>query len=624
MREADPMAMRSWPGPGPVFASEWLTASRRWQGYALRSLLVLLLLLGLSGVWLGGHDGAGKLSIQQVAEIGRGFYAVTTLIVLGLVGLAAPAATAGAICLDKARGNLTLLFATDLTDAEIVLGKLAARLVPVLGLIACAAPVQALATLLGGVDPAMPAGAILVGLACAVFGCTLALTLSVWGQKTHEVLLATYAFGIFWLLSAPIWAGLVWVLPSWARPAWLPGSFALVPYNPVFLALAPLSPGGPPGLGPMGLGAQARFCALGLLTSALLAAAATWRMRAVVIRQAGRGEATRQADHPAGARRGPLARLLPLPSLDGNPVLWREWHRRRPSRWSVAVWGVFGVLSCGFSLWVIVEALKRALPGAPGIGGVISGVHVSAGLLLLSISAVTSLAEELQRGSLDVLLATPLSTRSIVLGKWLGAFRGVPPLTALPVLIAAALATHTGFALGPALIGSLVVAYGAAITSLGLALATWLPRMGRAIGLTAGLYVVVLIGAIPVGTILFDKGPSGARDGFASASPLWGVGFSSALFGGTVGPGHKIEKQAAWLGFWIVAYGLVASGLLLATLKTFNRCLGRTDDRLPAEQPFPRPARKPATWLPDAESALDIDLRPRSAAPLADPLASDH
>src|SRR5215470_12840832 len=118
MREADAMATRSWPGLGPVFASEWLTASRRWQGYALRSLLVLLLLLGLAGVWVGGHDGTGEASVREMAEIGRGFYAVTTLIVLGLVGLAAPAATAGAVCLDKARGNLTLLFATGLTDAE--------------------------------------------------------------------------------------------------------------------------------------------------------------------------------------------------------------------------------------------------------------------------------------------------------------------------------------------------------------------------------------------------------------------------------------------------------------------------------------------------------------------------
>jgi ABC-type transport system involved in multi-copper enzyme maturation permease subunit len=614
MREDDLMATRFRPGLGPVFAYEWLTASRRWQGYALRSLLVLLLLLGLSGVWWGSHDGAEEQSVQQMAEIGRGFYAVTTLIVLGLVGLVAPAAAAGAICLDKARGNLTLLFSTDLTDAEIVIGKLAARLVPVLGLIACAAPMQALMTLLGGVDPTMLTGAILVCLACAIFGCTLALTLSVWGRKTHEVLLATYAFGILYLLAAPIWAALVPMLPRWAL-AWLPENLALLPYNPVFLALAAL--GAPPGMGPVGLGAQAWFCTLGLLASAALAAASTWRIRTVVIRQTGQGEATRRADRPAAARRGPparLTRLLPSPSLDGNPVLWREWHRRRPSRWSVAVWGLFGVLSSGFSLWAIVDALGGAGPRGRDAGGVISGLHVSAGLLLLSVSAVTSLAEERQRGSLDLLLATPLSTRSIVLSKWLGAFRGVPPLTVLPVLIAAALATHTGFALGPALIGGLVFAYGAAITSLGLALATWLPRMDRAIGLTAGLYVVVLIGVIPVGTTLFGKGPSGARDGFAAASPFWGVGFSSAMFGGTAGPGHEIEKQAAWLVFWIVAYGLVAIGLLLATLRTFNRCLGRIDNRLPGEQPFPHPARKPATWLPDAEPALDLRPPPGRAA----------
>jgi ABC-type transport system involved in multi-copper enzyme maturation permease subunit len=255
---------------------------------------------------------------------------------------------------------------------------------------------------------------------------------------------------------------------------------------------------------------------------------------------------------------------------------------------------------------------------------VISGVQVSAGLLLLSVSAATSLAEERQRGGLDVLLATPLSTRSIVLGKWWGAFRGVPPLTVLPVLIAAALASHTRFALGPVLIGGLVVAYGAAITSLGLALATWQSRIGRAIGLTAGLYVVVLIAAIPVGMMFFGKGPNDAGAGFAAASPFWGVGFSSAVFGGNGGPRHEIGGQAAWAVLWIVAYGLVAFGLVLATLKTFNRCLGRIDDPLPDERPFPRPARKPAARLPDAEPALDLDLRPRPAAPLADPLASDH
>ncbi len=600
------MAMRFRTGPGPVFAYEWLMTSRRWQGYAMRSLLVLLMLLGLSAAWMEGRGRAGELSIRQQAEIGRSFYAVTTLIMLGLVGLAAPAAAAGAICLDKARGNLTLLFATDLTDAEIVLGKLAARLVPVLGLIACAAPVQALATLFGGVDPVEFTGAILVCLACGIFGCTLALTLSVWGRKTHEVLLATYAFGIAWLLSAPIWAVLFSALPRWALAAWLPRDLALFPYNPIFLVLAPLD--GSPGPFSIGLAEQARFCSLGLLTSGVLAGAATWRMRAVVIRQAGRGEANGRAERSAWGRRGPLGRLrrsLPSPSLDGNPVLWREWHRRRPSRWSVAVWGLYGVVSGGFSLWAIVETLDVRGRGGGEMGAVIGGVQVAAGLLLLSISAATSLAEERQRGSLDVLLATPLSTRSIVLGKWWAAFRGVPPLAVLPVLIAAAMVTHTGFALAPMLIGGLILAYGAAITSLGLALATWLPRMDRAIGLTAGIYLVVLITAPPLGMILLGEGPSRAGQGFASASPFWGVGYSSAVFAGTAGPSSRSGRHAAWLVFWIIAYGLVALGLLIATLKTFNRCLGRIDEATPARGPSPHPARRPATSPPGAAPAFN-------------------
>ena len=139
-----------------------------------------------------------------------------------------------------------------------------------------------------------------------------------------------------------------------------------------------------------------------------------------------------------------------------------------------------------------------------------------------------------------------------------------------------------------------VLAYGAAITSLGLALATWIPRMDRAIGLTAGLYVVVLVGAVVFGMAVFGEGPASVGPGVAAASPFWGVGFTSAMIGGMVGPGRRFGTQSGWLAFWIVAYGLVASGLLLATLKTFNRCLGRIDDSLRPAGPIPRPARGPA------------------------------
>ncbi|WP_165073771.1 ABC transporter permease [Paludisphaera rhizosphaerae] len=565
-------------GLGPVFAYEWLAGSRRWQVYALRSLLVFLMFLGLACVWLGELDDSGRMSVRQLAGIGQDFYMATALILLGLVGLAAPAATAGSVCVDKARGNLMVLFTTDLSNTEIVLGKLAARLTPVLGLIACAAPMLALATLFGGVDPLLPTGAVLVCLACGVFGCTLALTLSIWGRKTHEVLLATYAFGIFWMLSALIWAAIFEVVPWAARPSWFPGQLALLPYNPAFLVLAPLN--GVTGPLSIGIKEQARFCVLGLLTSALLAALSIWRIRTVVVRQAGRGEAVRRPEPPVEARPTPfgwLAGLMPSPSLDGNPVLWRECRRRRPSLWTVAVWGLYAVVASGFSLWVVVSVLAGARGGIGEGASVISGFQTAAGLLLLSVSAATSLAEERQRGSLDVLLTTPLSTRSIVMGKWLGAFRGVPPLLIWPVLIAASVTTNNGFA--PILIGGLILAYGAAITSLGLALATWLPRLDWAVGLTAGLYVVVLIGAIAFGMTVFGEGPNSIGPGVAAASPFWGVGYSTGLFSGKILSTGKAVSHSVWIVVWIVVYVVVALALLLATLKTFNRCLGRTDDR---------------------------------------------
>ena len=77
-----------------------------------------------------------------------------------------------------------------------------------------------------------------------------------------------------------------------------------------------------------------------------------------------------------------------------------------------------------------------AILGPGGMSGaIVNGVQLSIGLLLLSVTAATSLAEERACGSLDLLLSTPLSTRQIVLGKWLGAFRVVPLLAVLPTTV---------------------------------------------------------------------------------------------------------------------------------------------------------------------------------------------
>ncbi len=99
------MSMR-W-GPGPVFIHESIAATRRWQVYALRSFFVLGLLVAMAMAWymLGtmpaNHRGAS--TIQRLAELGQLFYYAIATTQIALVLLVAPAATAGAICQDRAR-----------------------------------------------------------------------------------------------------------------------------------------------------------------------------------------------------------------------------------------------------------------------------------------------------------------------------------------------------------------------------------------------------------------------------------------------------------------------------------------------------------------------------------------
>ena len=110
-------------------------------------------------------------------------------------------------------------------------------------------------------------------------------------------------------------------------------------------------------------------------------------------------------------------------------MLWREWHRSRPSRWARIVGLVFAALATTFSVIAILSG------GRGEVSAWVNGFQVSIGLLFLSVTAATSLAEERVRGSLDMLMTTPLSTNEIVIGKWLGSFRLVPALAILPVLV---------------------------------------------------------------------------------------------------------------------------------------------------------------------------------------------
>jgi ABC-type transport system involved in multi-copper enzyme maturation permease subunit len=564
------------PGPGPVFVYEWIISARRWQGYALRSLFVLGLLAAL--LVIGMSRGTARIivapaALRGLAELGEWFFTAVVGTQLTLVLLAAPTATAGAICLDRSRGTLTHLLVTDLTDGEIVLGKLAARLAPILTLVAATLPVMELLSLLGGVDPEFLLGAFVVTLGVAVLGCCLALLFSIWARKMHEALLATYAVWGLWLLFAPM-VEQINRATGWALNVFPPTA------DPYRLAFAPYWwPGS------VDWHDYLRFLVETLGIAAVLAVIAVRTMRRVSTRDVERkpGRRTRRAAFGVEPARSLASRMLDraVPALDFNPVLWREWHRNRPPRWARVVTWVFIAVVGTFSLMAIVVAGSGTeLP--PWV----NALQVSIGLLFLSVIAATSLAEERVRGSLDVLMTTPLATWEIVIGKWLGTYRLVPALAILPVLVVIGTgeSDETRWA-GAGLMLAFVLSGGAAITSLGLAMATWCPRIGRAVGLTVSLYLLVTVGWLFL--VVGIQGDFQSRS-LMMGSPFFWPGAMTAV----VSHGSQPDVWAAATP-WTLAYALTALMLLVATLATFNRCLGRVGGRSsPAAQRWPSASRK--------------------------------
>jgi ABC-type transport system involved in multi-copper enzyme maturation permease subunit len=562
------------PGPGPVFVYEWLTASRRWQAYATRAAFVGCLLAAIGTVWEATAAGA-PLAVRAQSEFAANVFRAIVGTQLVLVLLTAPASTAGAICLDRARGALAHALVTDLTDSEIVLGKLAARLLPVLSLIACTLPVAYLCTLLGGIDPDAVVAAYAVTAALAVLGCALALSLSIRARKSHEVLLTSYLFLSAWLLARPIaW----YVGPAFGVP--FSDTQWLAYLDPFLLAFAPYDGGGPASsyAGPV-----AGFVAGCLAASAVLTISAIRRVRRAADPDP-RPSRPRRMGRPDLARwRWWPGRWFPGPSLDANPVLWREWQRGRPSTWARRAWWSYGVASLAFTALAIV---RPDVPPRDDLAYWGNGFQVAVGLLLLSAVASTSLAEERARGSLDVLMTTPLPTRSIVWGKWLGTFRLVPWLVAPPILVAAWESCWTGNWCETAFLAVLLPAYGAFVTSLGLATATWVSRPGRAAALCVGGYLLATVGLFFL--ILASIVYSSTEERWVAFSPFGGALILTAN-AGSLGPPHfPGSSRPAGFGailydfrrelFAIGAYGAAAAILLAATLATFDRCLGRVPE----------------------------------------------
>jgi ABC-type transport system involved in multi-copper enzyme maturation permease subunit len=466
--------------PGPIFAHECRSAPRRARTYSGRSAVAAAIFLSILVVWLNDRINSRLTVLQHQARLAENLYFAIAICQLAWALVVAACVSAGSIAIEKARGTLSHLLVTDLSDREIVLGKLAVSLSSVLSLLACTFPVLALASLgMGGIDPEALGWVCLLTVSVAVLGCALGLAFSVLARSRREAIVGTFAVLLLWLLLYPlgiavrrvgiILSGSVVVAP----PEWL------LRTNPFSLAVAPYS-----AHGTIARRDFVQFLLGSFLTSSALVYFAIRRLRRAYVGPTGAG-ARRAAKRPT--TRTSLD-ALPGPIVDGNPVFWREWHKRRSSRFTRFLWSNFLVAAA------IVLSFMLIFPQQRDVAGLVSGGLSFLGLLLLTISAGSSIADDRESGDMDLLLVTPLRARDIVCGTWWASFRVVPVLALLAALGAAGPARVDGRWTPVTLAFVYVFCCGTAICSLGVAMATWTRKPAQAVAHTVLLYLAVAIG----------------------------------------------------------------------------------------------------------------------------------
>ena len=143
--------------PGPVFHAELMTLAPQ----ALLRHAVPLRAPPPFLIWENSptRDGAsspygpGDLSIRETAAIGYAMFGTFAFAQTLAVILLTPALVAGVVAEERQRKTLQYLLTSCLTSVEIVLGKLAARMLILAVLFGVGMPILAMLCFFGGVDP---------------------------------------------------------------------------------------------------------------------------------------------------------------------------------------------------------------------------------------------------------------------------------------------------------------------------------------------------------------------------------------------------------------------------------------------------------------------------------------
>ena len=614
---------------GPIFSRELVTAPRRPQHYIYRTAYAFGLFLLMVTAWLVMVGTQEVRTVGDVSRFGAMLFQILAPLQLALVTfLAAQLATSG-VAQEKDRRTILLLLMTRLTDHELVLGKLLASLLDVLVMLLAGMPVFVLMTLFGGISIEQVAKAFAVTAMSALAAGSLGSAVALAREKTFQSLSITSLVLVLWIGLWEVVAAIFGNLELGGVPiAWL--ATAASPLRAILAAVQPFGdrlPGWPAG--------ELAFVVFSAFAIAALNALAIWRLRVwnpgrdiLPVQHESHTQGIWSADHDVrqleergtaltgnvaaaaaeSARAGHVdarVRRSSEPSREvwDNPVLWREmctWAYGKKALVIRLAYLVLFAMAASGVYWTVRSGAALAQTGgsdAVSAAALPLAPFFLVSLVIVNALAVTSITNERDGGSLDLLLVTDLTPPEFILGKMLGVAYVTREMIALPLVLCLYLWLVGGMTfenLVWLLLGQVVM--NVFVIMLGIHCGMHYANSRSAIGVSLGNVFFLFLGVVTL--ILFMISFSGSFQTQLAPFLAFIVGGGVGLFItlGIRNPSSAITLASGVLPFatffavtsfllehylqvFLVAsaaYGFATAALLVPALSQFDVAMGRT------------------------------------------------
>lgn len=583
--------------------------------YIARTAYVGILLLLMSTAFLILTGTQYVADVGDLARFGMVLFQILAPLQLAVLIFSSALLAASAVAQEKDRRTLDLLLMTNLSNSELVLGKLMASLLNVLVLLAAAVPLFMLSTLFGGVSVGQ-IGRVFAVTAVAALACgSLGSILALWREKTFQALAMTVLVLVLWLAvweivgSGALGAGWLGISArTWAAgfSPWQAILEAARPYPEVDQSLGPIRT-------PVNF-----FLLIGGSTVVLLNGVAvamvrvwnpsrearqftredeTWRRQSIwgAEYDAAREATQAAASEPSPREKATMDRPSRTREVWDNPVIWREMRTWAYGRRILMIRIIYLVLFAlaAASLWWLAQS--GHLTRETGSLALVPLFLLS--LILVNVQAVTSLTSERDGKALDLLLVSDLSAKEIVFGKLGGVFYNTKEMVVLPILLCGYV-WYTGL-LGLEsliyLVGGLLVLYGF-VAMLGIHAGMIYPNSRSAIATSLGTVFFLFLGvAVCMRMMVAFSGSFQAQlQPFLAFMIGGGVGLYVALGARNPSPAIGVASFLCpfatfyaitsfflnyTLGVFLVAaaaYGFTTAAMLVPAIYEFDVATGRT------------------------------------------------